>query len=135
MFDLRRKRSACKRMPDGTLIVLAFCRASSRTGAQGGHLVTKGKARQSSGTAFLGGISRDRFGTMLADTLAREGIDHRLLVRADWLSTICAIATTCDGQPSYTFHGEGAADRSLELSDLPGLVRRAGRHVTCTVLA
>lgn len=84
--------------------------------------VAIGLARLGIPSAFLGGISRDRFGTLLADTLAREGVDHRFLVRADRLSTISAIATARDGQPSYTFHGEGAADRSLGLSDLPAVL-------------
>lgn len=73
-------------------------------------------------TAFLGGISRDRFGQLLAETLVREGVDDRFLVRTDKLSTISAIATAHDGQPSYSFHGEGAADRSLELADLPAVL-------------
>lgn len=81
--------------------------------------VALGLARLGVETAFLGGISRDRFGTLLADILAREGVDGRFLVRTDRLTTISAVATARDGQPSYAFHGEGAADRSLEPEDLP----------------
>ena len=79
-----------------------------------------GLARLGMPSAFLGSISRDRFGALLANMLAAEGVDDRFLVRTDRLSTISAIATAPGGQPSYAFHGEGAADRSLELSDLPG---------------
>lgn len=81
--------------------------------------VAIGLARQGVPTAFLGGISRDRFGALLAETLAQEGVDDRFLVRTNRLSTLSAIATARDGQPSYSFHGEGAADRSLQLADLP----------------
>jgi fructokinase len=81
--------------------------------------VAIGLARLGVPSAFLGGISRDRFGTLLADTLALEGVDDGFLVRTDRLSTISVVATASDGQPSYAFHGESAADRSLELSDLP----------------
>ena len=81
--------------------------------------VAIGLARLGVEAAFFGGISRDRFGVLLAETLAREGVDSRFLVRTDRLSTISAVATSRDGQPSYSFHGEGAADRSLELADLP----------------
>lgn len=81
--------------------------------------VAIGLARLGSGVAFFGGISRDRFGTLLADTLAREGVDDRYLVRTGRLSTISAVATAPDGQPSYSFHGEAAADRSLTFADLP----------------
>ena len=81
--------------------------------------VAIGLARLGIRSAFLGGISRDRFGTFLADTLAGEGVDDRYLVRTDRLSTISVVATARDGQPSYAFHGEGAADRSLHPGDLP----------------
>ncbi|AMJ60033.1 carbohydrate kinase family protein [Bosea sp. PAMC 26642] len=81
--------------------------------------VAIGLARQGVEAAFLGGVSRDRFGQLLAETLRREGVDERFLVLTDRLSTLSAVATTPDGQPSYSFHGEGAADRSLLPSDLP----------------
>jgi fructokinase len=81
--------------------------------------VAIGLARLGVRSAFLGGISRDRFGAFLADTLVREGVDDRFLVRTDRLSTISVVATAEDGQPSYAFHGEGAADRSLRPGDLP----------------
>jgi fructokinase len=81
--------------------------------------VAIGLARLGVRSAFLGGISRDRFGAFLADTLVREGVDDRFLVRTDCLSTISVVATAEDGQPSYAFHGEGAADRSLRPGDLP----------------
>jgi fructokinase len=81
--------------------------------------VAIGLARLGVRSAFLGGISRDRFGTFLADTLVGEGVDDRYLVRTDHLSTISVVATAQDGQPSYAFHGEGAADRSLHPADLP----------------
>lgn len=81
--------------------------------------VAIGLARQGVQAAFLGGVSRDRFGQLLAETLRREGVDERFLVRTDRLSTLSAVATAPDGQPSYSFHGEGAADRSLTPSDIP----------------
>jgi fructokinase len=84
--------------------------------------VAIGLARLGVASAFLGGISRDRFGTVLADILASEGVDGRYIVRTDRLSTISAVATAPDGQPSYAFHGEGAADRSLQLSELPAVL-------------
>jgi fructokinase len=81
--------------------------------------VAIGLARLGVPTAFLGGISRDSFGAFLADRLAREGVDDRFLVRSDRLSTISIVATAGDGQPNYAFHGEGAADRSLQPAHLP----------------
>ncbi len=81
--------------------------------------VAIGLARLGVDASFLGGISRDRFGALLAGVLVREGVDDRFLVRTDRLSTISMVATDENGQPSYAFHGEGAADRSLALADLP----------------
>ncbi len=59
---------------------------------------------------------------MLADLLKREGVDGRHLVRSDRLTTISVVATGKDGHPSYAFHGEGAADRSLGVADLPAFL-------------
>jgi fructokinase len=81
--------------------------------------VAIGLARLGVKAGFLGGISRDRFGALLAGILVHEGIDGRFLVRTDRLSTISMVATDDNGQPHYAFHGEGAADRSLALADLP----------------
>lgn len=81
-----------------------------------------GLARLGVPSAFLGAISRDRFGAFLAQRLAGEGVDGRFLVRSDRPTTISAIATGEDGQPSYSFHGEGAADRWLEPADLPAVL-------------
>jgi fructokinase len=81
--------------------------------------IAVGLARLGVDVSFLGGISRDRFGALLARMLVREGVDDRFLVRTDRLSTISMVATDDHGQPSYAFHGEGAADRSLALADLP----------------
>ena len=71
---------------------------------------------------FLGAISLDGIGAMLAERLRQEGVDPRFIVRSDRLSTISAIATGADGQPSYGFHGEGAADRFLMPADLPAVL-------------
>jgi fructokinase len=78
-----------------------------------------GLARLGAEAGFLGGVSRDRFGILLADILVREGVDDRFVVRSGRLTTISAVATGKDGHPRYSFHGEGAADRSLEAGDLP----------------
>lgn len=81
--------------------------------------VAIGLARLGVPVGFLGAISRDGIGAMLAERLTREGVDPRFIVRSERLSTISAVATGADGQPSYGFHGEGAADRFLMPSDLP----------------
>lgn len=81
--------------------------------------VAIGLARLGVRTAFLSGISRDHFGAFLVDRLAREGVGVGFLVRTDRPSTISIVATADDGQPNYAFHGDSAADRSLQLTHLP----------------
>ena len=92
--------------------------------------VAIGLARLGGGAAFLGGVSRDGFGAFLADLLKREGVDDRYLVRTDRLTTISVVATGRDGHPGYTFHGEGAADRSLVAADLPPVLPESVRALT-----
>lgn len=79
---------------------------------------------------FLGAISRDGIGAMLAGRLRQEGVDPRFIVRSDRLSTISAVTTGTDGQPSYGFHGEGAADRFLMPADLPSALPPEIRALT-----
>ncbi|TQI75149.1 fructokinase [Bosea sp. AK1] len=92
--------------------------------------VAIGLARLGIEASFLGGVSRDGFGTLLADLLAREGVDSRHLVRTERLTTISVVATGKDGHPSYSFHGEGAADRSLTPADLPQALPDAVQALT-----
>ena len=92
--------------------------------------VAIGLARLGAAAGFFGGVSRDRFGTLLADILGREGVDTRFLVRTDRLTTLSAIATAADGQPSYSFHGAAAADRSLTAGDLPAQLPDTVRALT-----
>lgn len=81
--------------------------------------VAIGLARLGIPVGFLGAISLDGIGAMLAERLRQEGVDTRFIARSDRLSTIAAVATGADGQPRYGFHGEAAADRFLTLADLP----------------
>jgi fructokinase len=81
--------------------------------------VAIGLARLGLSVGYLGAISRDGIGAMLANRLKHEGVDTRFIVRSDRLSTISAVTTSVDGQPRYGFHGEGAADRFLLPADLP----------------
>lgn len=92
--------------------------------------VAIGLARLGIEASFLGGVSRDGFGSLLADLLAREGVDCRHLVRTERLTTISVVAIGKDGHPSYSFHGEGAADRSLTPADLPPVLPDTIRALT-----
>lgn len=83
--------------------------------------VALGLARLGTPVGFLGGVSRDRFGDFLADTMTREGIDTRFLKRSARPTPLAVVSTDAAGQPSYGFHSEGCAERDLEPADLPML--------------
>lgn len=69
--------------------------------------------------AFLGRVSQDTFGRMLESHLAANGVDLRY-VRCGPEPTTLAFVHEEGGEPEFSFYGEGTADRSLRVSDLPG---------------
>ncbi|MFN8620977.1 MAG: carbohydrate kinase [Chloroflexota bacterium] len=70
-------------------------------------------------TAFLGRVSRDRFGRVLREALVRDGVDVRWLGEGTELSTLAVVHLTEDAEPEFAFYGEGAADVMLHVDDLP----------------
>jgi len=80
--------------------------------------VAIGLARLGCPSALCTGLSTDRFGRLLTDVLARETVNLDYAMRTPRLTTISVVATDRDGQPQYSFHGEGAADRSMTVADL-----------------
>lgn len=81
--------------------------------------VAVGLARLGHPVSFLGGLSGDVFGQALANKLEAEGVDLSHAVRSERLSTISVVGADEHGHPSYSFHGEGKADRQLDLKHLP----------------
>lgn len=61
---------------------------------------------------FLGALSTDLFGDMLAADLARHGIDTARAPRLDAPTTL-AFVDTQDGEPRYAFFNEGTATRKV----------------------
>lgn len=76
--------------------------------------------RLGSTTGFLGGLSRDLFGDMLARGLAASGVDYSLSPRSARPTTL-AFVTLNDGQAAYAFYDENTALRMLSPADLPDL--------------
>lgn len=62
---------------------------------------------------FLARVSSDHFGRMLRAHLAESGVGTELLLDTDDLTTLAMVHLSDDGQPSYSFHASGAADRGL----------------------
>lgn len=81
--------------------------------------VAIGLARLDVPTSFFGGLSGDSFGAAIRARLLAEKIDTRYAIATDRLTTISVVGTDAAGRPAYAFHGEGKADRNVEIADLP----------------
>ncbi len=81
--------------------------------------VAVGLARLGVRTSFFGGLSSDVFGEAIRARLLTEAIDIGYAVGTDRLTTISVVGTDEAGHPAYAFHGEGKADRSVGIADLP----------------
>ena len=75
--------------------------------------VAVGLARLGRTAALLTGVSNDALGDRLAAALEAEGVETRFLARMINPTTLAVVALGPEGEPRYTFYGEGAADRSL----------------------
>jgi len=80
--------------------------------------VAMGLARLAQPVAFAGKVATDFFGRFMRAHVEAEGIDTRFLIDADALSTLAFVAYE-DGEPAYSFYGEGAADTLMTAADLP----------------
>ncbi|MGF1551901.1 MAG: carbohydrate kinase [Paracoccaceae bacterium] len=81
--------------------------------------VAVGLARLGRPAALFGGLSTDRLGERLAGALAAEGVSTALLKRTARPTTLSMVETDAAGSPVYAFYGEGAADRAVDVGDLP----------------
>jgi fructokinase len=82
--------------------------------------VALGLARLGRPAGHLTKLSTDMFGEAIAAFMDREGIDRRFVRRSARPTTMVYVALDPAGVPSYAFHLEGSADRSMSLDDLPG---------------
>ncbi|MGZ3339674.1 MAG: carbohydrate kinase family protein [Reyranella sp.] len=72
--------------------------------------VAVGMARLGAEAGFVGGISTDLFGRMIADHAAASQVDLRFATLSDHQTTL-AFVRTIDGEPHYAFYDEGTASR------------------------
>jgi fructokinase len=79
--------------------------------------VAVGLARLGQPTAFVSKIGADYFGRRLRAAVRAEGIDDRWLSDAPAPTTLAFVAVE-DGEPVFTFYGDGAADTLLTAEDL-----------------
>ncbi|WP_374563869.1 carbohydrate kinase [Ideonella sp.] len=78
--------------------------------------VALGLARLDQPVAFFGGISQGFLGARLMQALQDEGIATQLVQRLDAPTTLSLVGLDARGVPSYSFYGEGCADRVLPLA-------------------
>lgn len=71
-------------------------------------------------SGYLGGLSQDLFGTMLAEALTASNVDHALCPRSARPTTL-AFVTLTDGHAKYAFYDENTAGRMLSEQELPTL--------------
>jgi fructokinase len=80
--------------------------------------VAVGLARLGHHVAFAGKIAEDYFGHHLLQTLKTEGIDTRF-VSTSKAQTALAFVAMEEGEPVYSFYGDGTADTLLTPGDIP----------------
>jgi fructokinase len=96
--------------------------------------IAVGMARLGAPAGFVGGISTDLFGRMIADHAADSGVDLRLATRSPRPTTL-AFVRTIDGEANYAFYDEQTASRQWTYR--PGSIRFAdvdALHVGSTTL-
>lgn len=97
--------------------------------------VAIGIGRLGAPAGFIGGISTDLFGAMIADHAAASNVDLRYATRSAG-PTKLAFVRTVDGEPNYTFYDEGTVSRGWIYR--PGLLQLAeidAIHFGSTTLA
>lgn len=88
--------------------------------------VAVGLARLAQPVCFLSQVGRGFLGERLMRTLREEGVDTSTVQRSEAPTTLSLIGLDAKGVPSYSFYGEGCADRLLTadaLATLPDSVK------------
>jgi len=88
--------------------------------------VAVGLARLGRLSALFTGVSTDFLGQRLAGALAGDGVSTGFLLRKEAPTTLSLVGLAADGTPSYAFYGRGAADRSVEVAEIPQLTPDIG---------
>jgi fructokinase len=73
--------------------------------------IAVGMARLGAPAGFVGGISTDLFGRMIADHATASEVDLRYATRSEHQTTLAFVRTVA-GEPQYAFYDEGTATRN-----------------------
>ncbi|HJW11923.1 MAG TPA: carbohydrate kinase [Albitalea sp.] len=80
-----------------------------------------GLARLAQPVAFFAALSKGFLGERLLRALVAEGVATTALQRVDAPTTLGLVGLDAQGVPSYSFYGEGGADRQLGVDALAAL--------------
>lgn len=80
--------------------------------------VAIGLARLEQKSALLTGLSNDMFGERLSSVLTSEGVSQKLIAKQTLPTTVAFIQKDGEGVPTYSFYGDGTADRALLPKDV-----------------
>lgn len=83
--------------------------------------VAVGLARLGQPVSFFSSLSRGFIGERLLHSLAEEGVDTAAVEHVDAPTTLGLVGLDGRGVPSYSFYGEGGADRLLSMASLQRL--------------
>jgi fructokinase len=83
--------------------------------------VAVGLRRLGIDTALFTGMANDFLGGKLLRSLVNEGVATGYIIQKAGPTTLSIVELESAGVPRYAFYGQGAADRSLQLADLPAL--------------
>jgi fructokinase len=97
--------------------------------------IAVGMARLGAPAGFVGGISTDLFGRIIADHASASRVDLRYAVRSEHQTTLAFVRTVA-GEPQYAFYDEATASRNWTYR--PGSIpfdEIEATHVGSTTLA
>lgn len=92
--------------------------------------VAVGLGRLACEVGYLGGLSSDGFGQVLADRLRAEGADLGLVAWTDAPTTLAVVHLDEQGRAGYGFYLDGTSAASLEEEQLQPLPDGAALHVS-----
>jgi fructokinase len=92
--------------------------------------VAVGLGRLGRKTRYLGGLSGDAFGVMMADRLSADGVDLSLAPRFEEPTTLAVVHLDDAGRATYGFYLDGTAAALLDDAHLPALPEGAALHVS-----
>lgn len=92
--------------------------------------VAVGLGRLGRDTGYLGGLSQDAFGAMMAARLQADGVDLSLATTFEQPSTLAVVHLDDAGRATYGFYLDGTAAALVDDTHLPALPEGASLHVS-----